>query len=121
MSLPPPGKLELDVKLSSALNAYAVTQQDISPPTAPAAAKKVKKSSSAATEKTLAPAPAPASAEPYDRWTVKDQKSIDYGVASTNVAKKTEGKPFYITTAINYANGEWESKQAIRKSGRFTP
>jgi len=41
----------------------------------------------------------------HDRWTLKDEASIDYGhFAKTGGAGNPE-KSFYITTAINYTNG----------------
>ncbi|CAJ1926044.1 unnamed protein product [Cylindrotheca closterium] len=45
--------------------------------------------------------------EGYDRWTLKDNSTIDYGfLASTGGAKIAEEKEgYYITTAINYTNG----------------
>ena len=45
--------------------------------------------------------------EGYDRWTLKDNSTIDYGflgrTGGTNIAEEKEG--YYITTAINYTNG----------------
>jgi methionyl-tRNA synthetase len=43
----------------------------------------------------------------FDRWTVKDKSTINFGAGSTNVspASTTANKPYYVTTAINYANG----------------
>lgn len=63
-----------------------------------------------------APATAPAAAaataaessgEGYDRWTVRDDSTINYGrLSKTNGAGIGDAnKTFYITTAINYTNG----------------
>jgi len=45
--------------------------------------------------------------EGYDRWTLKDESTIDYGflaaTGGTKIAEENEG--YYITTAINYTNG----------------
>ena len=45
--------------------------------------------------------------EGYDRWTLKDNSTIDYGflagTGGTKIAEEKEG--YYITTAINYTNG----------------
>ena len=127
MDLPPPGKLELD-ELSNALNAYAAPQQP-APPAKPSSknpsTKKDFKEKSAptktTTKSTKTSSKTPKTPQPdrlntqsltqnepnYDRWTIKDNSAIDYGVASTNIVNDTEEKPYYITTAINYANGEW--------------
>lgn len=43
----------------------------------------------------------------YDRWTLKDESTIDYGylakTGGTKIAEEAAG--YYITTAINYTNG----------------
>lgn len=53
-------------------------------------------------------------AAPYDRFTLLEDSSIDYGhlaktggqgISATVAAKEEGATPFYITTAINYANG----------------
>lgn len=45
--------------------------------------------------------------ESYDRWTLRDSSTIDYGflgsTGGTKIAEEKEG--YYITTAINYTNG----------------
>lgn len=45
----------------------------------------------------------------YDRWSLADESTIDYGhLAKTGGSAATSnpgGKSFYITTAINYSNG----------------
>ena len=48
----------------------------------------------------------------YDRWTLQDESTIDYGyLAQTGGAgikdanKESGDKTFYLTTAINYTNG----------------
>ena len=47
------------------------------------------------------------SSEGYDRWSLKDESTIDYGyMAKTGGTKiAEEGDGYYITTAINYTNG----------------
>ena len=46
----------------------------------------------------------PLEEQKYDRWSVKDESTLDYGYfASSPPPSKTGG--FYITTAINYTNG----------------
>ena len=50
-------------------------------------------------------------AEGYDRWSLKDESTIDYGYfaktggAGINEVNKETDKTFYLTTAINYTNG----------------
>lgn len=42
----------------------------------------------------------------YDRWSLLDPATINYGYYSSIPAKATDSKKgFYITTAINYTNG----------------
>ena len=56
-------------------------------------------------EASLAEAPSsPPSSPAFDRWNLADG-AVDYGVAGKNVSSSPETKPYYITTAINYANG----------------
>lgn len=45
--------------------------------------------------------------QPYARWSLKDESSIEYGYFGKTEGKgiQEEGKGFYITTAINYTNG----------------
>ncbi|GMH83038.1 hypothetical protein TL16_g09463 [Triparma laevis f. inornata] len=64
-------------------------------------------SKSASKNDALTPPSAPPSAPPasaYDRWTLKPETSISYGSSSKNLSPSSP-KPFYLTTAINYANG----------------
>jgi methionyl-tRNA synthetase len=54
--------------------------------------------------------PAPKAKEPYDRWNLLDESTLDYGyLAKTGGAGIQEAEEtnsgFYITTAINYTNG----------------
>ncbi|GMH98554.1 hypothetical protein TrST_g7055 [Triparma strigata] len=86
------------------------------PPKPPAASSKKKDQSSSknASKKTSNPPPPPTATPattattlkptPYDRWTLLTPSSLNYGVASSNLTPPPS-KPFYITTAINYANG----------------
>jgi len=48
----------------------------------------------------------------YDRWTLQDESTIDYGYCAqtdgagiNDLDKDSEKKTFYLTTAINYTNG----------------
>lgn len=47
----------------------------------------------------------------HDRWTLADESTVDYchlaktGGGSTGKDNSSNGKTFYITTAINYSNG----------------
>ncbi len=46
----------------------------------------------------------------YDRWTLQDESTIDYGylaqTGGVGIKEAKEGdKTFYLTTAINYTNG----------------
>lgn len=41
----------------------------------------------------------------YDRWSLLDPSTIDYGYFSKIAATSAPKKGFYITTAINYTNG----------------
>ena len=47
------------------------------------------------------------SEEPYDRWNLKDESTLDYGhcAKTGGKGKYTEEDGFYLTTAINYTNG----------------
>ncbi|CAB9512786.1 Methionine--tRNA ligase [Seminavis robusta] len=47
----------------------------------------------------------PAPKEAHDRWTLQDESTIDYGFLSKTGGSGSKEKSFYITTAINYANG----------------
>lgn len=44
-------------------------------------------------------------ADLHDRWTLKDEATIDYGHCAQTGGAGNPEKSFYITTAINYANG----------------
>lgn len=46
----------------------------------------------------------PPEEEKYDRWSLKDASTIDYGYFASNPPPSQNGG-FYITTAINYTNG----------------
>lgn len=46
----------------------------------------------------------PPGEESYDRWSLKDDATLDYGYFASQKPPSTEGG-FYITTAINYTNG----------------
>ncbi len=51
---------------------------------------------------------APAAAEEelkYDRWTLADAATIDYGYFSKSANDDEVSATFYLTTAINYTNG----------------
>lgn len=41
----------------------------------------------------------------HDRWTLKDESTLDYGHLAKSGGKSNSEKSFYLTTAINYANG----------------
>jgi tRNA synthetases class I (M) len=41
----------------------------------------------------------------HDRWSLKDEATIDYGHCAKTGGVGNPDKSFYITTAINYANG----------------
>lgn len=41
----------------------------------------------------------------HDRWVLKDESTIDYGHLAKTGGSGGSEKSFYITTAINYANG----------------
>ena len=88
-------------------------KNDNNPPTTTAGTATTAATTATKKPATSAPAPAPAAATSsssgggYDRWTVKDDSTINYGrLAKTNGAGIADAKStFYITTAINYTNG----------------
>ncbi len=43
--------------------------------------------------------------EKYDRWTLRDVSASPMHVGCVTLSSSPKGKPYYITTAINYANG----------------
>lgn len=48
--------------------------------------------------------PTPPEESAYDRWTLKDPSTLDYGYFASKAPTSTTGG-YYITTAINYTNG----------------
>jgi methionyl-tRNA synthetase len=95
-------------ELSSAIRSHIVLSTTAQPSESAKTEQKAAPPQKAAVAAKEAAAPKTADADqPYSRWSLKDESSIEYGSLGKTEGKgiQEQGEGYYITTAINYTNG----------------